>query len=307
MYRRLVVVAAIGWLTATAWASEPGQPLDCSDWVFLEPGLSCRTVIPWPCAPLGALDQVDPLCNRGNRRATDTLGRLLQVRFVKGTHPCGGGKDRLELVAYGSAGQVMVLGFVETRGPFGDRSYDMPAAALPTESGLAYAESAITFDSKSGIAYISAASYCYACVANGSCSGAYGNGDIRPYYFAVDGFPTDFEILQTYSPGLNSLGFRTPYMPEGFAAADFFDTYYGDLATLGDWSQAQPLQCAYPAAPPTVGDYLLVDDHLPNPTPGTGRYYVTAVTRQGERRFGRRQCAGVTSGRNPATLPMCTP
>ena len=24
-----------------AFASEPGQPLDCSDWVFLEPGYSC--------------------------------------------------------------------------------------------------------------------------------------------------------------------------------------------------------------------------------------------------------------------------
>ena len=23
------------------WASEPGQPMDCSDWVFLEAGLSC--------------------------------------------------------------------------------------------------------------------------------------------------------------------------------------------------------------------------------------------------------------------------
>jgi hypothetical protein len=28
-----------------ALASEPGQRLDCSDWVFLAPGLSCRTVI----------------------------------------------------------------------------------------------------------------------------------------------------------------------------------------------------------------------------------------------------------------------
>lgn len=29
-------------------ASEPGQPLDCSDWVFLEPGLSCTMLVTPP-------------------------------------------------------------------------------------------------------------------------------------------------------------------------------------------------------------------------------------------------------------------
>ena len=42
------VVAAIV-LATPARASEPGQPLDCSDWVFLEPGLTCTTLIPYPC------------------------------------------------------------------------------------------------------------------------------------------------------------------------------------------------------------------------------------------------------------------
>ena len=32
-----------------AWASSPGQPLDCSDWVFVEPGLSCEITVPAPC------------------------------------------------------------------------------------------------------------------------------------------------------------------------------------------------------------------------------------------------------------------
>ena len=32
----LLSVVSVG-----AIASEPGQPLDCSDWVFLEPGFSC--------------------------------------------------------------------------------------------------------------------------------------------------------------------------------------------------------------------------------------------------------------------------
>jgi len=95
---------------------------------------------------------------------------------------------------------------------------------------------------------------------------------------AISGFATTFEILQTYTPTAGPLSFRVPYMPEGFQYADFFDTYYGDLATVGDWSQARPLQCGYPATPPSVGDYLTVEDTLPDPAPGAGRYYVTAVT-----------------------------
>ena len=32
-----------------AWASEPGQPLGCDDWVIVEPGLSMSTLIAYPC------------------------------------------------------------------------------------------------------------------------------------------------------------------------------------------------------------------------------------------------------------------
>ena len=108
----------------------------------------------------------------------------------------------------------------------------------------------------------------------------------------------------TYEPTASTFGFRVPYMPEGFQFADFFDTYYGDLATVGDWSQAQPLQCAYPAPAPQIGDYLTVS--APQiPPPGQGYYYVTAVNYQGQRRYGRKASGGVLSGRDPAVLPAC--
>ena len=45
--------------------------------------------------------------------------------------------------------------------------------------------------------------------------------------------------------------------------------------------QLQPLQCGYPASPPSVGDYLAVADPLPAPSPGQGYYYVTAVNFRG--------------------------
>ena len=114
-----------------------------------------------------------------------------------------------------------------------------------------------------------------------------------------------FDILQTYTPTSGPISFRVPYMPEGFQHADFFDTYYGDLATVGDWSKVQPLQCGYPATAPAVGDYLTVED---TPLPlesGQGRYFVTAVTHQGQRRYGRKSSGGVLTGRDPAVLPGC--
>ena len=81
----------------------------------------------------------------------------------------------------------------------------------------------------------------------------------------------------------------------------------GDLVTVGDWSEAQSLQCDFPATPPSVGDYLTVADPLPDPPIGSGRYYVTAVTYQGQTRYGRKSMGGVLSGRDPALLPACSP
>ena len=81
--------------------------------------------------------------------------------------------------------------------------------------------------------------------------------------------------------------------------------WISDLATVCDWSQARPLQCGYPATPPSVGDYFSVEDTLPPPATGTGRYYVTAVTHQGQRKYGRQASDGVLTGRNPAVLPEC--
>jgi hypothetical protein len=130
--------------------------------------------------------------------------------------------------------------------------------------------------------------------------------DPIPGLIRLGGFTTTFELLHTYDLSTDMFGFRVPYMPEGFDYADFFDTYYGDLATVGDWSQAQPLQCGYPTTPPSVGDYLTVEDTLPEPALGHGYYYVTAAHYMGETRYGRqRPIGGPLQGRDPAVLPAC--
>ena len=51
---RYVVGLCLLVLAAPALASNPGEPLDCSDWVFLEPGLSCSYfVAPGNCGSKG--------------------------------------------------------------------------------------------------------------------------------------------------------------------------------------------------------------------------------------------------------------
>ena len=59
------------------------------------------------------------------------------------------------------------------------------------------------------------------------------------------------------------------------------------------------------AQPSAAIDYLSVADPLPDPAPGTGRYYLTAATYQGATRYGRQQINGHMSGRDPAVLPAC--
>ena len=95
-------------------------------------------------------------------------------------------------------------------------------------------------------------------------------------------------------------------MPEGMNGVDWFDTYWGRLANPIEFSNAKPLQCAYPASPPEIGEYLTITDTLPAPSPGQGYYYATAATFQGETRYGRKATGGQLSGRDPAVLPGCS-
>ncbi len=273
-------------LLLPVFASEPGQPLDCSDWVFLEPGYSCSHWVAFPCDPAQA-----ELCWLGGdtHKVFDNAGWQYFIRirgnFVTGT-PCGDLR-RYELWRYDGVTEHLFAHITE-------RCNGSARDGLQGRPGLG-------FDDKGGrlsIDFLTA--YCEPL--GGTCS--YENG---VWIGIINGFATTFDILQTFTPTVSQLGFRMPYMPEGFQEADWFDTYYGDLATMGDWGQAQPLQCEYPAGMPEVGDYLTVDDPLPAPPPGEGRYYVTATNYQGQIRYGRKAIGGVLSGRDPAVLPTCIP
>lgn len=275
----------------SAWASEPGEFLDCSDMVFHVPGLTCTAT------PLSGPD--DDLWWRGSNTAFDNEGALL---FVK-DHTVSPQDSQLiafEVHRRGFPGDDVVIASIPVR----TTQYGWDTARQRSSCGDSCIEKfhvagGLEFDPMSGRLFVRLRSDSNV----SSCGGCFGS---RFWIAIISGFASTFEILQTYTPTANAIGFHVPYMPEGFPAADSFDTYYGDLATVGDWSQAHPMQCGYPAAPPSRGDYFTVADPLPNPAQGQGRYYVTAVHHQGETRFGRNAINGVLSGRDPSSLPQCS-
>ena len=90
--RRLLLLLMV--VSLPVWASNPGEPLDCSDWVFLEPGFSCREIAPFPC------DKA--VCEAGGMNfAVDNEGAILMLRWDQtASPPCGSeAAGRLELVA----------------------------------------------------------------------------------------------------------------------------------------------------------------------------------------------------------------
>jgi hypothetical protein len=165
------------------------------------------------------------------------------------------------------------------------------------QSGGFYVPYHLVFDPVHGRLLVSLASFCD----NSACpGGAY----TARWIAAIEGFTTLYEVRQSFAPE-TPLGFRVPVMPEGMGGVDHFDTYWGNLTYPIDFTQAHPLQCGYPAAPPHVGDYITVADNVPTPAPGQGVYYVTAATYEGQTRYGRKAMGGQLSGRDPALLPTC--
>ena len=301
---RLLAAASLLLLFAPAWASNPGEPLDCSDWVMLEPGFVCTNAT--------AISQYEIFHQRGGAlMVMGNSGNALVLRRM-GIGICGTVLlDRHELLAY-DGNAVTVIGYIDDRcadpngGNLGLGIADT-LAGHEDPAAPSHVLNHLTFDEEAGAIRFPLQALCLQGAGGGGgvpnpCSQVYA---APPSLFIVSGFATTFEIMQTYEPTANQISFRVPAIPEGFQSADWFNTYYGDLATVGDWSQAQPLQCSYPASMPTVGDYLTINDPLPDPAPGTGRYYLTVANYQGERRFGRRAVSGQLSGRDPAALPAC--
>ena len=154
-----------------------------------------------------------------------------------------------------------------------------------------------SFDEINGCIYLSLTYSIGTCCPSGSSQSESGRGVIR-----VCGLPTVAALMQSFETA-NMLSFRVPRFPNGLVGADWFDTYYGDLTNPLTLSNAQPLQCGYPANRPNAGDYVTIDS-MPAPDPGEGVYVLTAARYQAERRLGRQSSGGQLTGRADG-LPEC--
>jgi len=130
------------------------------------------------------------------------------------------------------------------------------------------------------------------------------NDNTQAGILEVRGLSSLFDTLLTFIPPGQTLSMRTPVLPDGFRAADSLQVWTGNVRTLPDWSQAQPLACMA-ATSPAPGQLVSVADALPDPSAGEGRYYVVASQSGAQRRLGREYVNSGFSARDPAGLPVC--
>ena len=105
----LIVLAVLCFIPS--WASNPGEPLDCSDWVFLEPGLACA---PWgepfPCGSGPCTQEAWAM-----GPAFDNEGRVIAIRGTQVKIPdCLASGQGVELLRYDGISEE-ILGFVPPR------------------------------------------------------------------------------------------------------------------------------------------------------------------------------------------------
>src|SRR5262245_7044658 len=119
MIPRAIAVAALLGAAGNTIASQPGQPLDCSDWVPVQPSTVCVAIIPFPCT--GALQ----FCQAaGTKTISDNDGFLLALRTIDTGSACGAETvRRVQLVR-------LLDGIEEVAGYFEERCTDAPTSRM---------------------------------------------------------------------------------------------------------------------------------------------------------------------------------
>ena len=282
--RKAILVLLVVSFALPALASQPGHPLDCSDWTILTPGVHCSV-----STPLGA-----PISSewptKGPTLVLDNEGWRYRVKSVGPYSP------------YRGSGYVEIYRFRDQYEELVARVEDRIGPAGYTDRIRGSEGETLLFDPISGRLYVGLVDDCMDPGPGYPSCTFYNPGR---WIAALDGFTPLFEILQTYTPTADALQFRVPAHPEGLRSADHFDIYWGHVSDLPDFTQAQPMVCNYPATPPAADDYMTVADTSPAPPPGSANYTVTAVTYGAQRRYGRKLINSVMSGRDPALLPAC--
>jgi hypothetical protein len=266
-------------LCQAAWASDPGEPIDCADFVFHEPGHTCSIQEECFAPPSDECDQI------GTAGLYDNEGRLLTL---ESTETIFG--SRIELTARDAGGTTVIAEIAGRENPL-----------LSTRDFVRPPNPTMSFDAVNGVLVITLQSSCFA-DNGGTCTYV-----ARGWRAEIPGFTPLLDIFQSYEPASSSLSFVVPKHPEGLATADFFDTFVGVLPV--DFAEAQGLECGITApdgTAPVAGDLIMVADTLPQPSLGEGYWYVTAVNEAGSFRYGRASTSGTLHGRDPALFPTCS-
>ena len=251
MRKLAVVIAAFFVLSPFALASQPGQPMDCSDFVPVTPGFTCENFCAPPCP-----DAVASAWSPGSPTLTNE-GEIIQIRKVGSEVICGPFPLwRYEVVAL-TATTERLIGYWQERCLVDND----PAWQKDT---LQFSP-AVVFDDKRGRVLVKAVARCVA-AGTSPCSPEYDYDD-PPWIGGIIGFQTTFDLMQTYSPP-TAFSFQVPYMPEGLGAADRFDTYWG--RSLARSICRRPSRCIAPTRTISrrVGERVTFADTAPTPAPG---------------------------------------
>lgn len=299
MRRSVVVLVALLVFSSLALASQPGQPMDCTDWTDVAPEIACREVL--------RCESEDTRCRWGSGSQMDNEGAIFYWRSRTTGVPiqCEVGVLNgvvWDLVRLRNGAEEVIGTFPGERCGVHPETYESYA---PPGGGM------MEFDPLDGRLVIMMDWSCTVFTGYEPWTGKCPYGHMGPWYglgerriLAIEGFTTLFDVIDSYAPTPSNFGFRVPHRPEGLRAADRFDTYTGEVTRPLDLSQAQPLQCGYPEAPPLAGNYLTFPANG-TPAPGQAVYYLTSVTYQGQTRAGRKALDGRLSGRDASQLPVC--
>src|SRR5206468_3778250 len=85
-----------------AWASQPGHPLDCSDWVFLQSGYSCTML------PSGSDN-----FTKGANKVIDNEGAIITLD-ARNAFPSNS-PGSMSLVRHQTSGDTQLIGYIEDR------------------------------------------------------------------------------------------------------------------------------------------------------------------------------------------------
>jgi hypothetical protein len=180
-------------------ASEPGQPLNCSDWVILQPGFSCS-----PDVRFGVLTVDSVFSRRGGDLGIDNSEVMYATRLTVLASRGNGDSDldRLELLTWAN-GNEEVVAYIEDRqgATVGLEDHIRPQAAFtwswPVSNDIVRSN-IVPLDPTSGNLLVPLRSFCQSSDPSHNCPSAevYGGG----WWIAGIGeYSTQCEILEGYT------------------------------------------------------------------------------------------------------------